>query len=882
MQRFRRPLSLSVALLLMAVTVALLLTKPGARPVRAATLCVAPGGAGGCFATINAALAAAAPGDTINVAAGVYNEQVNVTKAGLSLRGARAGTSACARSGTSGESIIANQNGPLQLTADNVSVDGFVLQGASQQANAGITTSASHSGHRILNNIIQDNVQGIYLNSSGANPTTVQGNSFKNNSVSGAGSGNGIYSDAGLKNVEISFNCFSGHSNASIVIVGAPDKQMNIGVLNNQATGEQLLELLFVKNALVKGNRASIAPAAAHAVISVGGADDGITIEGNTLSANNTRAIRVSDLYTVGVNTNVTLSCNRVSGAFGGLIVEPNSYTGALNAENNWWGCNAGPNQSGCATVTASVDFTPWLLLSLNAPSSASKDAPTTLSANLNRNSAGAAAPCNVPDATPISFASDCGAFNPATALTSLGSATTSFTANRLGSCNVQASLDNQTLSATLTVVDGAVVTITDPAGCTGQGDTLTVTVRLANSAATPQNASFTATLPPQLRALPGCSANVGACTAESVSSVTFAGTLSAGQTATATFTAQVSDEVITGDDLCLAVASNLGGVMATTTGCIKVTCDVAGPGRALNPALSGGAHRPGSVLVYNLYTSAAATPNSQNTRVSLTNTSVSSAANVRLYFVSQDCAVAETSLCLTANQTATFQASDVDPGVTGYLVAVAVNRQTGCPISFNYLIGDEHVKMASGHQANLGAEAISALSDTPAICASGAQTAELRFDGVRYGLLPATLALDSVQSRADGNNTLWVLNRLDGNLATGVFAQAVMTGMLYDDLEQGYSTGNTSLGCQLSGQIFPTRFPSSQRFETVVQAGHTGWGKLWLSGAGAPPGLLGAQINFNGNARASSNAYNQGHLLHKLSLTDATVLTIPLAVPGC
>jgi hypothetical protein len=50
----------------------------------AATHCVNPGGTGGCYSTISAAVAAAAARDTINVAPGVYKEQVTITKA-LSL-----------------------------------------------------------------------------------------------------------------------------------------------------------------------------------------------------------------------------------------------------------------------------------------------------------------------------------------------------------------------------------------------------------------------------------------------------------------------------------------------------------------------------------------------------------------------------------------------------------------------------------------------------------------------------------------------------------------------------------------------------------------------------------------------------------------------------
>ncbi len=56
----------------------------------AATLCVNPGGTGGCFSTINSAVAAASPNDTVKVAAGSYAEDVVIGKA-LSLVGAGRG-----------------------------------------------------------------------------------------------------------------------------------------------------------------------------------------------------------------------------------------------------------------------------------------------------------------------------------------------------------------------------------------------------------------------------------------------------------------------------------------------------------------------------------------------------------------------------------------------------------------------------------------------------------------------------------------------------------------------------------------------------------------------------------------------------------------------
>lgn len=98
------------------------------RPSSAATLCVNPGGTGGCFSSIQAAVNAAMPGDTINVAAGTYTEQVQINKT-LTLKGAKAGVDARTRA-TTGESIITFGDGPVQILADNVVLDGFTITGA--------------------------------------------------------------------------------------------------------------------------------------------------------------------------------------------------------------------------------------------------------------------------------------------------------------------------------------------------------------------------------------------------------------------------------------------------------------------------------------------------------------------------------------------------------------------------------------------------------------------------------------------------------------------------------------------------------------------------------------------------------------------------------
>jgi len=77
-----------VLALLVFVVVELLFTPNGF--ALAATLCVNPGGTSHCYASITAAVAAAAPRDIIKVAPGTYKEDVIIGKP-LSLLGANHG-----------------------------------------------------------------------------------------------------------------------------------------------------------------------------------------------------------------------------------------------------------------------------------------------------------------------------------------------------------------------------------------------------------------------------------------------------------------------------------------------------------------------------------------------------------------------------------------------------------------------------------------------------------------------------------------------------------------------------------------------------------------------------------------------------------------------
>src|SRR3954471_1727645 len=92
----------------------------------AATKCVNPGGTAGCFASINAAVAAAASDDTIKVAAGTYHEDVVIPKP-LSIVGAGAGHSIVDATGLSNGFNIDGHN---HAGLNHVVVTGFTVRNA--------------------------------------------------------------------------------------------------------------------------------------------------------------------------------------------------------------------------------------------------------------------------------------------------------------------------------------------------------------------------------------------------------------------------------------------------------------------------------------------------------------------------------------------------------------------------------------------------------------------------------------------------------------------------------------------------------------------------------------------------------------------------------
>src|SRR5262249_2964770 len=189
-----------------------------------------------------------------------------------------------------------------------------------------------------------------------------------------------------------------------------------------------------------------------------------------------------------------------------------------------------------------------------------------------------------------------------------------------------------------------------------------------------------------------------------------------------------------------------------------------------------------GSVLIFKAFTSSATAPATANTQFSIVNTNQTSPVFLHIFFIDgRDCSVADSFLCLTPCVIVCFYASDVDPGTSGYAVAVAV-ESSGCPTMFNFLAGSERVKYASGFEADLGAEAFARISHPDEEeCDSTSTTATIAFDGVHYNRAPRVLVAEPLLSTADANQLL-VVDRVGGNLITGVANIGTLFGVICDD----------------------------------------------------------------------------------------------------
>src|SRR5215510_1038608 len=269
---------------------------------------------------------------------------------------------------------------------------------------------------------------------------------------------------------------------------------------------------------------------------------------------------------------------------------------------------------------------------------------------------------------------------------------------------------------------------------------------------------------------------------------------------------------------------------------------------------------KPGSVLFYNKYTSNPGNPDQGDTQINITNTNHPADSYIHLFlFFCATCSVADSFISLTANQTTSFRVSDFDPGITGYIVAVAIAG--GAPTQFNWLIGDEYTRESDNRVANLAAVSIARVSSADVLPDIDG-TASLIFNGTEYERLPASVALSSFNSQVDANTQVNIYVP-SANLITGGASTTSLFLLVYDDTERVVST-TARVGCYTTIQLSSLRVVGGG-INNLVPTGRTGW--IRFTGGSRP--LLGASIQ-------RGSVFSGGHNLHALTLLPTYTIQIP------
>ena len=326
-------------------------------------------------------------GDTVQVLAGTYNEDVTIGHQ-LTLIGAQASVDARTRPyppTPSSESIItgigSGYTWPVWVQANDVKVDGFTVEGGTSCCGgAGVYLVGTH-GTQFVNNIVANNTVGLFLaNSLGSDPTLVQHNLFADNTKAGAASGNDIYADeftagGAVNGATINANRFT---NSSFVDNGWAVDLSNIGlpqfsnvVVSNNTIDNHGRGVVFygTTNSSVTANTFTPGATNHYGVLLCGDdpscyvpsytppgiPDTNISVTLNSLGCASCVGQGVEVLDANGPSTGVLVNRNDLHGLPVGI-----SNNGAANVDGtcNWWGSASGP---AVGQSIGAVTSAPWL-----------------------------------------------------------------------------------------------------------------------------------------------------------------------------------------------------------------------------------------------------------------------------------------------------------------------------------------------------------------------------------------------------------------------------------------------------------------------------------------------------------------------------------------
>jgi hypothetical protein len=482
-----------------------------------------PDGAGpatdfGCdsFATIQDGINGVTAGGTVNVNAGIYTENVTINKT-VALRGAQFGVDARGRVASESTVVPATASSAtflLNTTTTATVIDGFDFGGGTSLGVIQTQSGTDFSNLQIRNNRFSGYSQSAVFMNRGGSDITIDKNVMEGSSIAGSGQAifcNGPQSFAGLfitnnnivnntgryglfvdgnHNVgesatrapSISGNLFNNNlqgmnlGSRSFGTLAAPVLGTYGGTISNNTFSNNAFDgvqggfqhVLVSGNTFVNNGRSGIALTSFGNLGADRGAQNSVIIS-NTFSGNGggtAEAIFLSATQVAGSIATNQIALNRIVGNNKGTTY---NGTETVNLENNWWGCNAGPGNPGCDTLTGTgagtTDANPWIVLGVTAvPSAIPQGGTSTVTADMTDNSAAAdTSSMGTVPLIPVSFSATEGTMSPPSGTITAGQASSTFTSTSANNGTGCAFVDSANICANITVLP-LVATIT-PAG---------------------------------------------------------------------------------------------------------------------------------------------------------------------------------------------------------------------------------------------------------------------------------------------------------------------------------------------------------------------------------------------------------------------------------
>ncbi len=337
-----------------------------ASPAPAATLKVDDDGVqcpGAPYTTLQAAVAAAAPGDKIKLCPGLYGGQVVISQP-LKILGKAPHPKTCNTLAPIDPTLHSIFDAPavpglggigIDVLADKVTIQGLVVRNAGE---TGIRTDPATLKFALKSSVLTTNANGIYFHSAVGSKSSVKGNCFHLN-------GTGVRTGYGLRDASIAKNYFFGSNVAAGIIMDQLSANTNdrLKITGNRSEGDATFAVILgtVDTAFTK-NKINGNPLTGTAVF-VGGNNLSLVIAGNTVTNAGTRAIRFNTQFFPGFppsvpNSNVLVTKNVVDNAgLHGISVDSGAGESALENSTIVKNTVTNSGQSGVGDGIRIADF---------------------------------------------------------------------------------------------------------------------------------------------------------------------------------------------------------------------------------------------------------------------------------------------------------------------------------------------------------------------------------------------------------------------------------------------------------------------------------------------------------------------------------------------